>query len=594
MVKKKKISLLIQVAILFLVGFILVDLLLSRSMTLFSYAVVMSEQTDRAEAEAKDLTGYLNRYPARDWLLQYWYEHYDEMDIEYDAADSADSETARKLSLLSERHPGFSPDYAGEKDVEALPREDQKLYAEIVYSRLISRIDRMQQAHGLSYVFGVVTEEPYDDLFLLFISAKPGAARGDGAGEVYPIGTELPVTADRRDAVRSAVAGAPTYAYNEDGKYFDYYYSVGSVGGREVLIGITRNISGIRETVGVQTTVLKTLSIIFLVLMAVLFLLMIFFAVLRPLKKVQKSISLYKDTKDSRAVTDALSKVRTHNEIAELSGDVAAMAEELNAYMIRTEQTAVREEHIKTELDLAGRIQASMLPSVFPPYPGRKDFEIYASMTPAKVVGGDFYEFSLPDEDHLCLMIADVSGKGVPAALFMMASKILLEHNVKMGKSAAQVLSDVNTAICNKNAEEMFVTVWLGILDLRTGQMQCANAGHEYPMLKQPGGRYELIKDRHDLVLGAMKGLPYHEYELRLERGASLFLYTDGLAEAVDPENRMFGTERILEELNKDPDRSPEETLRGMKEAVDAYVQGLEPFDDLTMLGLTYHGPASP
>ena len=290
-------------------------------------------------------------------------------------------------------------------------------------------------------------------------------------------------------------------------------------------------------------------------------------------------------------VSDNLAKIKSQNEIAELSGDVAAMAEELTAYMIRNEQIAVKEEHDKTEPALASKIQASMLPSVFPPYPDRKDFEIYASMDPAKEVGGDFYEFFLVDDRHLCMMIADVSGKGIPAALFMMASKILLEHNVKMGKSPAQVLADVNTAICNKNVEDMFVTVWLGILDLATGKMICANAGHEYPMLRKPGERYEIIKDKHGFVLGGMKGMKYQEYELQMAPGSSLFLYTDGLAEAIDSDNRMFGTERILEKLNTGPSKSPQETLRSMKEAVDAYVQGMEPFDDLTMMGISYHGP---
>ena len=212
-------------------------------------------------------------------------------------------------------------------------------------------------------------------------------------------------------------------------------------------------------------------------------------------------------------------------------------------------------------------------------------------MTPAREVGGDFYEFFLIDDRHLCMMIADVSGKGIPAALFMMATKILLENNVKMGKSPAQTLSDINTAICNKNIEDMFVTVWLGIIDLSTGKMTCANAGHEYPMLKKPGELYEIVKDKHDLVLGAMNGQEYKEYELLMEPGASMFLYTDGLSETNDPEEQMFGTERILEQLNTEPDCSPEETLHGMKEAVDKFIKGKEPFDDMTMMSFAYHGP---
>jgi sigma-B regulation protein RsbU (phosphoserine phosphatase) len=231
-----------------------------------------------------------------------------------------------------------------------------------------------------------------------------------------------------------------------------------------------------------------------------------------------------------------------------------------------------------------------MLPAVFPPYPDRKDFEIYASMTPAREVGGDFYDFFLVDDTHLCLMIADVSGKGIPAALFMMASKILLEHNVKMGKTPAQVLSDVNTALCNKNVEDMFVTAWIGILDLAAGKMICANAGHEYPIMRKPGARYEIIKDKHGLVLGGMRDVEYCDYELEMDRGTSLLLYTDGLTEAINPDNQMFGIDRIVEKLNTDPDRSPEEIVHSMKEAVGEYVQGIEPFDDLTMMSLTYHG----
>ena len=246
----------------------------------------------------------------------------------------------------------------------------------------------------------------------------------------------------------------------------------------------------------------------------------------------------------------------------------------------------------KADLTLAAQIQAAMLPSVFPPYPDRKDFEICASMTPAKEVCGDFYAFFFVDDRHLCLLIADVSGKGIPAALFMMASKITLSHLIKSGRSPAQILADANASVCSNNPEEMFVTVWLGLLDLVTGKMICANAGHEYPMLRKPGEPYELIKDKHGFVLGGMDGMKYREYELPMEPGSSLFLYTDGLAEAVNPDNEMFGTERILKTLNTDPTRSPGEILRSMTDAADEYVRGLDPFDDLTMMGFTYHGPS--
>ena len=250
-------------------------------------------------------------------------------------------------------------------------------------------------------------------------------------------------------------------------------------------------------------------------------------------------------------------------------------------------------ERISNELSLATRIQGDMLPNIFPAFPERTEFDIYATMDPAKEVGGDFYDFFLIDEDHLCMVMADVSGKGVPAALFMMASKIILANNAMAGKSPAQILTDTNTSICSNNRQEMFVTVWLGILELSTGKLTASNAGHEYPVLKQPDGSFELLKDKHGFVLGGMDGVRYKEYELRLEPGAKLFLYTDGIPEAADAANTMFGTDRMLLALNREPDAAPQQILRNVRSAVNSFVNEAEPFDDLTMLCIEYRGPGS-
>ena len=590
MEKKKKVSLLFQVAMLFIIGVILIGTLSTFALYVFSTKYVMERLETSGQSTAEDLKGYIYDYPAHDWLLRYWYEHYDEMNIEYDAVYSDGTWTEEKYALITELHPDFRVEYANTEEIEALPPDDQKLYAEIIYSWLIDRIDYMQLAYDLDYFFCVVTDEPYDQQFVLFIAADEGEERGPRPGQIYPIGKIIKVTEETQKAVRGAISGDPQVAHNQDQKFFDYYYSMTSIDGHEVLAVLTIDVRRVREAALKYLYDFGLLFAVMIVVLAVGCLLMIYYLVLSPLKKVKKNISLYKETKDSRTVADNLLKIESHNEIAELSGDLAEMAEELNAYMIRDKQAAVNEEHNRTELALAGRIQASMLPSVFPPYPDRKDFEIYASMTPAKEVGGDFYDFFLVDDSHLCVMIADVSGKGIPAALFMMAAKILLEHNVKMGKSPAQVLSDVNTAICNKNVEDMFITVWLGIIDLAAGKMTCANAGHEYPILKKREGDYEIIKDKHDLVLGAMKEAHYNAYELQMERGSALFLYTDGLSEAINVDNVMFGTERIAEELNTDSYRTPEEIIHDMKEVVTEYVEGRESFDDLTMVSFAFYG----
>ena len=252
------------------------------------------------------------------------------------------------------------------------------------------------------------------------------------------------------------------------------------------------------------------------------------------------------------------------------------------------EKQQLERSKIKTELTLATRIQANMLPNIFPAFPDRPEFDIYASMDPAKEVGGDFYDFFLIDEDHLCLVMADVSGKGVPAALFMMAAKIILANYAKMGKSPAEILTSANASICSSNREDMFVTVWLGILELSTGKLTAANAGHEYPVLRQPDGNFELYKDKHGFVIGGMEGLKYKEYSINMKPGAKIFLYTDGVPEATDSEDQLFGTERMVAALNKNPESSPQEILKSVRSSVDDFVKNAEQFDDLTMLCMEY------
>ena len=244
----------------------------------------------------------------------------------------------------------------------------------------------------------------------------------------------------------------------------------------------------------------------------------------------------------------------------------------------------------QTELTMATRIQTSMLPSIFPAFPDRPEFDIYASMDPAKEVGGDFYDFFLVDDDHLCMVIADVSGKGVPAALFMMASKIILQSCAILGSNPGEILTKTNEAICSNNPESMFVTVWVGILELSSGKLTAANAGHEYPILKQPDGSFALYKDKHGLVIGGMDGVKYKQYEIQLEPGSKLFLYTDGVPEATRADKELFGVERTVAALNEQPDAAPQQLLKNVHRAVDRFVQGAEQFDDLTMLCVEYRG----
>ena len=211
-------------------------------------------------------------------------------------------------------------------------------------------------------------------------------------------------------------------------------------------------------------------------------------------------------------------------------------------------------------------------------------------MTPAKEVAGDFYDFFRIDDDNIVLVMADVSGKGIPAALFMMMSKILIKTNALTDRTPSELFSVVNDQLCDNNKEDMFVTAWLARIDLKTGKVTAVNAGHEFPALKEPKSSFGLMKDVHGLPLGVFEGLKYEEYDFYLKEGASLFAYTDGVPESTDADDRQFGTDRMLEALNKDPDAVPVELLKTLKDNIDRFVGASEQFDDITMMGFCYRG----
>lgn len=244
----------------------------------------------------------------------------------------------------------------------------------------------------------------------------------------------------------------------------------------------------------------------------------------------------------------------------------------------------------QTELRLAAGIQEAMLPHVFPPFPEHQEFELYASMNPAREIGGDYFDFMMIDDDHLVLLIADVSDKGVPAALFMMSTKNLINYRTRQGGTPAEILTDVNAHVARDNEANMFVTVWMGILDLRSGIMTCTNAGHENPAICGSDGIFRIFRDKHGMVLGAMKKTKYRDYELELEPGSKLFVYTDGVPDANNPAGERYGTSRLEAALNRTSEDTPEGILRSIRTDIDAFVDGAKQFDDLTMLCLTYKG----
>ena len=288
--------------------------------------------------------------------------------------------------------------------------------------------------------------------------------------------------------------------------------------------------------------------------------------------------------------------IQTGDEIENLSLIMADMERDLTVYEKNLTTVTAEKERIATELNLAASIQANILPSTFPAFPERKEFEIFASMTPAREVGGDFYDFFLVDEDHLAMVIADVSDKGIPAALFMMASRTMLKDAALSHLDPAAVLERVNTQLCENNPNYMFVTVWLGILEISSGHLTWADAGHEQLMLRQDG-EWKLLPKKGGVALAVIgpelmepdESL-FHNHELTLRPGDVIFQYTDGVTEAMTADRAQFGTDRLLAELQEMRASRPEELLPFIRGRVDGFVQGAPQFDDITMLALEYRG----
>lgn len=275
---------------------------------------------------------------------------------------------------------------------------------------------------------------------------------------------------------------------------------------------------------------------------------------------------------------DVTVDVRSNEEFASLSDDINHTVDTLRRYI---DEAAAR---IDKELEFARQIQHSALPSVFPPYPNRKDFSIFASMDAAKEVGGDFYDFYLLGEKRLAFLVADVSGKGIPAAMFMMNAKSLIKGLVESGHPVDEAFTIANTRLCQNNEAGMFVTAWLGILDLQTGKLQYVNAGHNPPAIRKAGKSFELLKSRVNLVLAGMDGIRYRSAEMTLEPGDEIYLYTDGVTEAKNEQGKLYGEERLLLSLNEMEEMTVEERCMQVKKDVESFVGNAPQFDDMTML----------
>ncbi len=345
--------------------------------------------------------------------------------------------------------------------------------------------------------------------------------------------------------------------------------------GNTLFLGIP--MEEISENIETQDYELMLSNLILLAVVFILVSMLVEYWVVSKLEKVNGSLA-----KITAGNLDEEVEVRNSLEFASLSDDINHTVTVLKGYIHAAKQK------IERELILAETIQSSALPKnfVFP----NQNFDLYALMDPAKEIGGDFYDFFFDVNNRLVLVIADVSGKGIPAALFMMRAKMAIRGKAENGANPAEVLMQANHLLCEGNEGEMFVTVWVGSIDLKSGHAVCANAGHEYPAMMRAGGKFELLKDRHGLPLAVMDGAKYTSYELQMDVGDRLFVYTDGVPEATNPAMEQYGTDRMLEILNRLTFYPMEEVLDALRQNISDFAGKAEQFDDITMLGFAYNG----
>ncbi len=309
--------------------------------------------------------------------------------------------------------------------------------------------------------------------------------------------------------------------------------------------------------------------------------------IVRPINQLALETTRFIAAKNSTQEIEVnVPVIRTGDEIENLAEAIQTMERDIDHYIENLKTVTAEKERIEAELNIAAHIQASMLPSVFSDLSERTEFDLYASMNPAREVGGDFYDFFLVDDDHLALVIADVSGKGVPAALFMVITKTLLKNEMQVSRTPKEVFDRVNIQLCENSEDDMFVTAWIGIYEISTGLLTYVNAGHNPPLLKKANGEFESLGMFPGFVLAGMEDVCYEQEEILLESGDVLYLYTDGVVEAMDANHALYGVDRLKAVLNRNGDLAPETLLKRVKEDVDVFVGGGEQFDDITMVGV--------
>ena len=575
-------------------------------------------QTDTYTKQCLDITRNVNKY--LEYLMQkegrntvdyieYYMNNYRNIEMSVDFEDYEDAMDEYE-KIMSRDHPGQT--LYVDTSFDELSDDAKKAFFIYDHQYWITTFEAARDAFGLTYTYFMVMGDPRARVELLPERYDEGTY-DEEHNVFYLIDCERVEEVDENDKGTGLLVLGDTWfnGYDADHKIeWDTWYSGKQIeefqkwdnkwgctyayytplvidGQKLGLIVSELEVANVNQGILYSSLIQAAcLAAVFVVLIVIAVVLINKFYISK-LAKLESYITDFTNNKNYE-ITDNIKKlVKGHNEITSLSEKTADMISEIKVHVDEITVMSVKQEKINAELGIATKIQADMLPRDFPK---RGDIELYAAMTPAKEVGGDFYDFFFIDGDHIALVMADVSGKGVPAALFCVVAKAVLRDKAMLGGDPAKMLYEVNNILCQNNGAGLFITVWLGILDVKTGFVQYCNAGHEYPIIDLHGDKVEVIHNDNCPPLAAMENTEFINESVQLKNGDSLFLYTDGVPEAKSAGGERFGMDKLVEILERNKNSSPEQTVADVKREVDAFQPENDPFDDVTIMSVVWKG----
>ena len=477
-------------------------------------------------------------------------------------------------------------------DFEGLDEKGKELYAKWRFEYWYELFLQSADSFGLSYVYFVYPTEGKELYVTYMIDTTMGITQDSEGKDILFLGDEVYQDPKEHACLWEAWnSGKAPMGFDVSNNEYGYNYNYCMpliIGGERIgLICADIDVYAVNDTI--ISMVARQIIVLILILVGATIIMytLVRKRIIERIVKLESNVAAYAETKNPELAGKIRNTIERHDELGSLTGEFADMITELEGHMEILKEITAEKERIGAELNVATKIQASMLPRIFPPFPNRSDLDLYATMDPAKEVGGDFYDFFLIDDDHLALVMADVSGKGVPAALIMVIAKTLIKNHLQAGESVEEALCAASDQLLENNDEMLFVTAWVGIVNLKTGNVEFADAGHEPAFVIHKNGEVEQIKHKKKKPpLATIEGIKYLKDEFKLEFGDRLYLYTDGVPEATDATPELFGKERVMESLRKHWDKDSKGLLKAMRKEVDNFVGSAPQFDDMTMLAV--------